>query len=319
MAIVITKMWSTQGGSISNKDRTATEGWQVIGTQKRGEALAKAASIGVQVGFAHPDDPLLRISSVSAERTGFDMWTVKAVYSIKANGAGPGTYENPLDAPATYAWDIGLISEEIDRDIDKNPILNSSQEALSGNHGEFYSISLTVTRNEKQFDMGKALRFTGAVNRDGFTVAGLNIDAGQCKCRAIKPVGAYTLAAEYLTVTYSFEFRRDGFRLRTKDVGTRVLIKADPAAAAGEPLRKLPVFFEDSNGNPGDEVTEPQPLNGRGGMFYNRYLQKSGTIRPFNLQDANPPKGAEVETTEDAVWLKWKICPEENFNELGLK
>lgn len=80
---------------------------------------------------------------------------------------------------------------------------------------------LTVERNERAFDPLQAIQFKDTVNRDAF----LGAEAETVKVKGITAVKQFQPAnpdVAFWRVVYIFLFKREGWRLRPLDTGTRV-------------------------------------------------------------------------------------------------
>lgn len=231
-----------------------------------------------------------------------NFWTVSVDYAPLEIVERETDEPNKLDSRPKYRWQIGLKSEPVDRDIEGNPILNSAGQAFEQPaQRDFPTINLVVSRYEPFFNIALCLEYTNTTNADRWRVPGTNgsVDPGQARCVGIQPAEEYPLGIDYVLMQYAFEFQADGFDLRLRDQGTRGATARGTAAIL------------DTNG---DEVTSDVLLDGRGLPLNDTYTLKGG--QSFGI--LSPVRGAEVERTESAVFLRYRNIRRAVFGRLEL-
>lgn len=294
MAIDVKEQWKRERAD--DDQETAVRVFDVTGTKRVDRAL-RASGGGEKIpqrGERHPYYPdRVCTGPKISERPGPTHWIISANYIVPQGGESL-TDDDPMEQPPKIQWRFGNTQEEIDVDIHGNPILLSNRRKKQPNvRRTFTKNILIVTRNEPFFDVRQSIRFSNTVNRGLFTVQGQMIaQPGQAKCMTIQPDRAYKPNAPFVTVSYSFELREDGFKTRFIDEG---FYKLD---SNGEESQ----MFDDD----GEPLRRPAPLNGQGGK-----LGEGGGI-------GQSPIGAEVERTDHAIFLRYEVYPERDFSGLGL-
>jgi hypothetical protein len=304
---VVTKQWSSES---LTPGEAAAEVYEVLGAVTARQAIDAA---GVpRSGTQHPQDRLLISKKPQAQRmtpsgstTNGGYWHVRVSYVAADSEEGKeNENEDPLKRLPTYDWRIGLQGEPFDRDIKGNPIVNSAREPFSTPPNfDVMTLSLLVTRNERGYDIDKAFFFHNAVNSDEWVVPGTRqtVKPGQARCLGIRPAGEFNLAQTFVSIQYEFEFRGDGFDLRIMDQGPRAA--AESATGAANIIDVL-----------GEQVTSDVLLNGHGQPIKTGY-----TVAGSAFSYIDPPKGAVIEATPDAVFLKYERNPRRPFAQMGLR
>lgn len=220
---------------------------------------------------------------------------------------GGGTAADLLKPPQ-YHPQISLSTEDVDLDINKNPIVSSARNSFSRPQKKrFPSVRYVYKRYESAFDGARAIAYTGTTNNDTFSMPGFGtVAAGQAFCEGITVAQAYDRTAQAILVQYAFELREDGFRTRILDEDTRGWSYPTTTATPGP--------FTALDGTP---ISRPIRLNGFGGP-YDASIYKVGSTVAGSL--AAPPAGAELETgpSSKAVFLRYRIYREMPFSGLTL-
>lgn len=307
MAIEVTEGWTNATTDYDIAGRRARRTFDVTGTDSPFTALAQP-EIPV-LNDPHPSDSNLRVSRVGQpQRIGPQYFRVEAEYR-QGTQIGVGNDVDPISRLPVYQWNIGLATERFDRDVDGNPIVNSAGDPFGdGVEATVHSITLDVTRNEASFSPIESLNYTNKVNAGSWTVAGVAVGEGQAKCLGIAPVNGYTLADNYVSIRYSFEFREDGFLKRILDEGIHGLAELE----AGTGIKKVSILVEGPDGQ--IPAPSPQLLNGKGVPLSDRVVAADG----MTFTDGETPAGATVEATADAVFLKYKSYKAVDFTPLNL-
>jgi hypothetical protein len=302
---VVTKQWSSES---LTPGEAAAEVYEVLGAVTARQAIDAA---GVpRSGTQHPQDRLLISKKPQAQRmtpsgstTNGGYWHVRVSYVAADSEEGKeNENEDPLKRLPTYDWRIGLQGFPVDTDIEGNAIVNSARQAFSNPPSEDkMTLGLVVTQNERGYNFTRAFYFHNTVNSDYWTVPGTSqtVAPGQARCLGIRPSGEFNLLQTFVPIQYEFEFQEDGFDHRIEDRGAM-------ATSAGTLAQMI-----DSNGQP---ITEEVMLNG-----YGHPLDTDITVEGGGKQYAFPPKGATVELTDSAVFLKYKRNRRRAFSEMGLR
>jgi hypothetical protein len=154
--------------------------------------------------------------------------------------------ENPLARPAKISWSFQAYEKPLQRDIGGRAIVNSAKLPFDPPvTADDRRILLTIQRNEATFNVARALEYQDSVNLDPFFGAA----AGLCKTQGITGDGPHSEnGTSFWSVTYSFEFRKEGWFCRILDAGYSELIDSK--------------IVEIKNGS--EKVSIPEPLDGTG-------------------------------------------------------
>jgi hypothetical protein len=298
---------------------TAVRVYDIIGASHEFEA--RNARDMPKVGHGHPKNVSLFVQAVAFKQEGPNFWMGTATYgSLDTGGGGGEVSDDPLAEPIALLWRIGNTTVPIDRDVEKNPIVNSAGDPFTTPPNiQFQTLFVEARRNERTFNPQIAVNFANAVNQDRFVIDGRTYASkGQAKVVSIAPDSEYQpRKAKFVSVVYIFELRADGFKLRLMDQGTRAW-----AYKSGE-VDEAPYHILDKNDSP---VTTDVPLNGRGipkaGTY--RYLATEGVDHIARKIELTPkarpagPSGAEIESNDNATFLKYQVYKEMSFAGLRL-
>ena len=229
-------------------------------------------------GHSHPASPWFRCRSATATRVSPVMFEVECIYKSKTKDKD----DNPLDDPPEISYGVISSTEEIDEDIDGNPINTAAGEPITGVKIQLADLSATVTKNLASFDPAAIYKYTNTVNSSQF----MGFAAGVVRIHSISAKIVYTDDLTYFTVTVVFHFRypvntsaSKAWWKRIRHEGTFYLVEAG---------KNLIRRFE----------TDDNELIGGKGM-----LKEDGT-KETDLQQGN--------------WLEFQVYRTENFNSLGL-
>jgi hypothetical protein len=303
---IVTEKWSERSYV---PGQSAKQAFLVSGA---GDMLAAAGSCPVAENATFSLDNRLRAGPpeiVSPDSP--DTFICTFNFASPQSGGGSGGSSGgtgSLTLPPTYHPQISLSTEDIDRDAEGNAILASARESFAKPvKKRFPSIRYIYRRFESTFDGPRAIAYTGSVNIDRFFMPGFGfVDAGQAFCEGITVVQAYNRDAQAIEVQYAFELRSDGFKARVLDEGTKGWYYDSTTGAA------LNGQFTDFGGT---LISSPIRLDGYGGP-YDDNVYKVNAQDPSSLP--SPPQGAEVELTDSAAFLKYKLYRELPFSGLTL-
>jgi len=150
-------------------------------------------------GSSHPTSPWFRCRSAKANRVSPIMFEVECSYKSES----PDPEENPLDAPPEISYGTLSSTEEIDEDIDGNPLNTAAGEPITGIKIPIGDLSATVTKNIEAFDPSSIYTYTNTVNSAVF----LGFSAGVVRVHNISAKIVYAEDLTYWTVTVQFHFR----------------------------------------------------------------------------------------------------------------
>lgn len=255
----------------------------------------EGVSGGIAIKATHPDTSYMQVVSTSTkELAPANYFAVEVTYETPAFQGTTGG--NPFESPASYSWAQITETENVEEDVNGNPIVNSAGDpfdqppTITDRYWQ-----LTVTRNEPYFNLAQAVTYQNKVNSDTVYLQGVGagkLTAGQVMCVSILPVGDYDLDDNFVSIAYTFWIRESGFQLRRLDIGYRQWLNGEDKS---KPLT-------DENGN---DITVPVPLNGEGIQYTDTANTGTGT-----------PAGASKEDTGSAVFLQYDIFEAEPFADL---
>jgi hypothetical protein len=217
------------------------------------------------------------------------------------------------------------IAEGVDQDAYGNGITNSAGDGFSSPASKNFTAGvLRCLRNEPYYNIGQAVDYQNTVNSDNATFfAGVIVlEKGQCLCRKIRPTTPITHKSLYVTVEYTFEFRRgrvqdsdgywDPFKYRVMDAGQAGFWNDSGTTRRGN-------FGSITLGGVFENVPTDVRLDGTGIPMEStiKVAAKTGGAAAV----ANPtslPAECVIETTANAKFLKWHIYRVKNHNLLGL-
>lgn len=167
------------------------------------------------------------------------------------------TEPNPVLRPAVLAWSFQKFQRAVWKDKDNKGILNSAKEFFDPPPEMDDSRPiLTITRNQLTYNTAIAIDYQDAVNSDSF----LGFAAGKVKVAGISAQSQVEGRYVFWSVTYEFEFRREGWKLSILDQGRNKRVGAN----------LTPILQKDASGNAINvAVSDPVPLDGSGGELSN--------------------------------------------------
>ena len=129
------------------------------------------------------------------------LWHVVMSYKgYVAQSSSSQAPTSPLDIPAIVDWGDVEVEEEIDEDVDGNPIQTACGEPVTGITAVFCDQIATVKKNMLVYNSSFASAYRRAVNSDAF----LFWPPGTCK---LMNLSAKDVKREYYEVTGVFQFR----------------------------------------------------------------------------------------------------------------
>lgn len=288
--IEVVKSWQTEGSHDS-----ATEIYTVLGAASDQQARASVPAIERLTRYG--SNPRLICRRRMARALGLEVWEVRVDYEA------PSGDEDEEDRPATWRWSVAKLSEPIDRDIHRNPIVTSSFEAPDNPpQRQFSELVLTVRQQATAFDPEWALKYMDHINASAFRIAGKTIRPRCMLCESIIPDGEQYPGQAKVLVVCTFRLRGTGFKIRFVDQGNRTRTRSGDRVEL--------ITARDNEGQP---VSRPILLNGQGGKLY-----KSDGSMDFG-SGAGKPAGATIVKEQKAVFLEYDGYEEANFAAMGLK
>lgn len=150
-------------------------------------------------GSTHPTYAWFRCRSAKAKRVSPIMFEVEATYKSKTKDPE----ENPLLAPPEISYATLSSTEEIDEDIEGNPLNTAAGEPITGVKIPVGDLSATVTKNLADFDPASIYTYANTVNSAIF----MGFAPGVVRVHSISAKIVYADDLTYYTVTVQFHFR----------------------------------------------------------------------------------------------------------------
>lgn len=280
-------------------EHTATIEWQAI-SDSRYEQDYTIVQYGINSGIlprpyvttifgVDPLVPLLcRSLSIKQDKAAPVKYNVTASYSsapLSQSEKAEQVSANPLNRPSTHKWKTNKYNKAVHKDIDGKAVMNSAGEYFDPPpENELFRWTCTVTTNV-EFIPAYILEFAegGPINTDSFTIQGIGVSE-RCARVVDMDIGEQQTVTvgenevNYFAFSYSLEFRRENWKLRLIDQGTREVSTDD---------NRYRVPIKD-DGTPPKDVKKPWPLNGLG----------------FKLADPTPDNAVELEfsTIQEAAF-----------------
>lgn len=222
-------------------------------------------------GSAHPDNGIIRVTSLDAELLSDSLKHYKVTVEYTANEANQAA-DDPLQRDPEISYSFADSTESYFKDTTGKPVTNSAGEPfeqfLERETGE---LGITIVRNEISYAPGMAVNWAHVVNDSAVVVDGTNYVAGTLKLSgitAVKSKETYTdehgdpVTVTYYRKTYTLRARRSGWKQKPLDTGLNQTRQRSIPTMTGTtpgPIELVPIM--DSTGNP---VKKPYPLDGQG-------------------------------------------------------
>jgi len=248
------------------------------------------------------DDRLIAAEPVASSPNQAETYTVDVEFTLPTSSGGGGG--GNIDLPPEYFPQISEDSEPTDVAYDDNdnqvPIVNSARDAtktLPTKPGD--KVSYVYKRWESTFDGPRALAYRGKINSDEFNLPGFGtVEIGKARCVSINVGNSFNRDSTEVQVVYNFELREEGFKARILDQGTRAIVTTSAGQVAGQ-------LFDKASGS---KITYDVLLNGGGNPIdVDSYVVKDSQGNELDQVGLDPPAGAEVETTDHATFLKYRL------------
>lgn len=264
------------------QQRRHTRSWHVlVDTVGSDSSYVAQTATGIPVVKPVPTpfsgDPFAVCRTVSCEPVSGNrkLFKVTAEYSTAIVGevegqGGSDSNPNPVSRPAQVIWSSELMPSFQRVDVNGLAFVNSARQSIDPPPQIVESIlTLTVNRNEANYDPAIASDYIDTTNENEGTIGGLIMPVGCCWCVSIDGQRQYEAGYSYWAVTYQFKFKReysvyDG-RLPPADVDV-------PGWDVAE-LDQGYYTFDSTDGlkqivdSDGEPIREPWLLDGAGGLL----------------------------------------------------
>ena len=216
-----TERWSGPTVRRGVDSSSASRIWDVIDADNERNAI-EAAGIA-RLGDSHPRYSALRVRDISGRQVAPTTFEVTASYddndsagrqSSSSSSDQQDSASDKLSRLLRIRWTPLISEEEIDSDIDGNPLVNSAGETFQNPVTETFAyIQLYAVRWEREYDVQFALDMINSTNINTFAVERKAvIRPYQGKIIDISPSQEYEIGQQPLLIRYQFEFREFGFK-----------------------------------------------------------------------------------------------------------
>ncbi len=156
-------------------------------------------------GEAYPHDAAALARKISvADTENRELWEVTVLYERPTPGTGAVT---PLSDDVRIRWGSIPYMRVLERDIYGNAILNSANDPFDPPlEQELRGKTVTIVRNESDYDPGVAAGFEEYVNHAQVQIAGFTVYAGQARCVEYSGESDKRAGVDYWSVTYVIHF-----------------------------------------------------------------------------------------------------------------
>jgi len=236
----------------------------------------------------HPFRPWLFVSDVRPRAVGPFLFEVLVQYSTipltKRDEESEPT-GSPLDQPPEIEWSFDVFDQQIDTDVNGNPITNSSMESFDPAPViQVADLVLRVTRNRASYDPLLAVSYFNAVNSDYF----LGFEPGTAKCLNWSGKSARMGNLFYWVVNYQINFRYGWWNEATQEYAKwRLRFRDEGFSQWNSTTGKYELILMG-----GEKISEPWPLNGQGVALTDQ--QKKDGLCYFRLYDVCKAKPFSV-------------------------
>lgn len=323
MALEATERWSPESSRKGADFRwTATRGFDVTGFANEAECydaplvrshLPNNGRLPV-INDPHPLYPRMLCDGVGITESTPTLKRMEASYSIPVSGSIHQEEDDKLSSPMRIRWERTQITEDVDRDIVGNRLMNSAREAFKSPFARrMTQIVLVLSRFEPFYDALKAQEFENTVNNGPVTLGGYIWPDQTVLCSIIAPSQEYKVGDSVILIEYRFEMRKDRWDSRHLDAGFNVHVGDGENAA---------LYLAN-----GERVSgEPALLNGKG-IAINTTLKAGSHLNPREqVERDGPPPGAILEEippsdefTGATAYLRYQQYAAANHSELGLQ
>lgn len=166
----------------------------------------------------HPQDGFSVATEIEARELDDDEYTftVTVRYESGQQEAEEEQDPNPLNRPIVYRFSSTAGEEIVAKDLDGKVIKSSSDEPLDVKRTTS-TVDIIVTRNEPVFPLGTMLEFGNTINSQEF----FSLPKRTVQLVTMGGESQVEGGILFFPVTYSFKYKRNGWNIKTLDVGTR--------------------------------------------------------------------------------------------------
>ena len=278
MAVLSVKEdWRELGADFGKEEASTTRKFTVLfdtGDNPVDRPGIAALASGIpHIWETHPNSPWLFVSSIRTKAIGPLFYGVIVSYSTLPLLRRESNYDptaGPLDQPWEVEWGSCVSNEQIDRDINGNPLTNSAKELFDPPLSrDKRDLILKIQRNEASYNPLLASSYFDAINSDIFLEV---FGPEQVKCNDWVGKRARSASLFYWVVNYEFQMRADTWKQRVLDAGYREWnLTASPA-------KYIPITITDDETGKQVAVREPWPLMECGVAFPEQHVYDGGAL-----------------------------------------
>lgn len=233
----------------------------VSGAQAAIEAVTADPTLGSDIGDAHPLDPFVFLSELSAESAGSrTVWRVTGTYREDILIQSAAT---PLEEPTQVSWGSNTYIEPVVNTIFGTSVTNSAGQPFDPPlTQERVTLIATITYNSESFDPDLPMEYQGKINQSATPIGTITVPARMARIIEISGIANIFEDISYFNVTIKVEINPK----ITKDSQGNTI-----AQGWDREVLDQGIFGLDDDDNlvrlatdDGEEVTEPLKLNGAG-------------------------------------------------------
>jgi hypothetical protein len=212
-----------------------------------------------RIGDIYPGDLFAYCISLDVECTeGYRAWVATASYTTERTRDDPSNQGDPADDDPVISWSSEIYQEPVYKTTSDTAILNSAGDYFIDPSPTRDAAHLIAKIRQNVSSVPSwVLSYQNAVNDGAITIGGLSIAASLAKVQRID-IGEVQYRGEYAYYPLSLEIHihKDGWKLKPLDAGFRERNGANELVMI-------------TNNGDDEEVTQPVPLDGAGGVLAN--------------------------------------------------
>jgi hypothetical protein len=214
----------------------------------------------------HPYKPWLFVRNIEPKAVGpflFEVYVYYATIPLQKRETNYDPTISPLDQPWEVEWSFAEREQQIDKDVNGKPIVNSAKESFDpAITTPVADLILRITRPQSFYDPIFAAQYINCTNSDNFKILGLTFEPGVAKINNFGDRWARAAGLFYHLVNYEFQFRYGWWNEQTKLYEKWLLSLYDAGYIQNTGSAEVPKY-ENIKIN-GERPSEPWPLDGAG-------------------------------------------------------
>lgn len=223
-------------------------------------------TLGADIGDAHPLDPFVFLSDLTADVTAASriVWRVTGTYNESVGGLLQNA-STPLDEPTLISWASNTYIEPVIKNTAGNAVTNSAGQAFDPPlTQERVTLIATITYNSETYDPLLPMQYQGKINDASTIIGTLTVPERMAKIIELSGTAQVFEDISYFKITIKVEINPKISLGSTGAVvaqgwDTEVLDQGLNELLPGPPEKLTEISLDD-----GSQVTEPVGLNGAG-------------------------------------------------------